>query len=117
MDYYKEHFHDTLIQFNKNDIISFDNIRDKQSKGRLSKNDFVKTIFNKDKMLINRNKYLNVPDIEPFRSLSEELLGKILKPYLYNDFICALEVGTHIGTTAQRFGNLIKNNDNSYLVD
>ena len=68
-------------------------------------------------MIINCNKYVNVPDVKAFPwSLSEELLGEILKPYLDNDFICALEVGSHIGTTTQRFGNLIKNNNNYYLV-
>ena len=45
-----------------------------------------------------------------------EFIDEILLPYRKNEFINIIEVGTHIGTTATRFANAIKNNENSYVL-
>jgi len=97
------------------DILDFFPVHEKQHLGRLPNKLIKDTIFGKDNMTNLANNGLEVENVFPW-SLQQKTINEIVEPYLKNDFISIIEVGTHIGTTATRFANAIKTNPDSYVL-
>jgi len=104
-----------ICTYNIMDILDFFPVHEKQHLGRLPNKLIKDTIFGKDNMTNLANNGLEVENVFPW-SLQQKTINEIVEPYLKNDFISIIEVGTHIGTTATRFANAIKTNPDSYVL-
>lgn len=96
-------------------ILDFFPVNEKLNLGKLPNKLIKNTIFGRDNMINLPNNNLEVANNFPW-SLTQEAINDIVTPYLNNDFISIIEVGTHIGTTATRFANAIKSNPESYVL-
>jgi predicted O-methyltransferase YrrM len=97
------------------DVLDFFPVNEKKKLGKLNKNDIKNVVFGFDGMINLPKKDILVENNFPW-SLPIEFIVEILLPYRKKEFISIIEVGTHIGTTATRFANLIKDNENSYVL-
>jgi predicted O-methyltransferase YrrM len=96
-------------------ILDFYPVHEKKNLGRLTNSTITSVIFGCENMIALKNKNLFVENNFPW-SLSQNRINQIVEPYLKKDFVAIAEIGTHIGTTATRFANCIKNNKDSYVM-
>jgi hypothetical protein len=97
------------------EVLNFFPIATKQNNGKVTKLVFKELVFGCDNMITLPETKEVVANTFPW-SLSQEFINELLSKYSSEPFITVIEVGTHIGTTATRFANAIKNNPDSYIV-
>ena len=96
-------------------VLDFYPVEEKKDFGRLNNSTIKSLVFGCDNMTTLTNRNVQVENNFPW-SLPQDKIDTIVQPYLKKDFIAIAEVGTHIGTTATRFANAIRNNHDSYIM-